>query len=223
MTYHLAGDSTVAPPKPEELPMAGWGSYLEGLVDAPVTNLAYGGATTASFVADGSWSRLLAGVVPGDTVLIQFGHNDQKRPELASRGGYCDRLRGMVADVRDREATAILCTSAERRWFEGDRVTPTHGDYPNAVRDLAHELGVPLIDLTVFTTWLYEDLGPEASRSLLSHFGPGEHAAWPEGLADDTHFHERGARRIAAFVARSLRAIERRDGDGPARGSGLVS
>ena len=95
---------------------------------------------------------------------------------------------------------------------------PTHGDYPNAVRDLAHELDAPLIDLTVFTTWLYEDLGDAASRSLLSHFAPGETPGWPAGLVDDTHFRVEGARKIAAFVGRSLRAIERKDGDAPARG-----
>lgn len=223
MTYHLAGDSTVAPAKPEELPMTGWGSYIEPVVETPVRNLAYGGATTESFLADGSWARLLEGVEPGDTVVIQFGHNDQKLPELDSRGGYTDRLRRMVRDAADRGASVVLCTSVERRWFDGDRVTPTHGDYPNAVRDLAHELDVPLVDLTVFTTWLYEDLGPAASTSLLSHFAPGEHPVWPEGLADDTHFREEGARRIAAFVGRSLRAIERRDGDQPAKGSQLVS
>lgn len=223
MTYHLAGDSTVAPAKPEELPMTGWGSYIAATVEAPVRNLAYGGATTASFLADGSWARLLADVRPGDTVVIQFGHNDQKLPELDARGGYTARLRGMVGDARGRGASVVLCTSVERRWFDGERVTPTHGDYPNAVRDLAHQLDVPLIDLTVFTTWLYEDLGAAASTSLLSHFAPDEHPVWPDGLADDTHFREEGARRIAAFVGRSLRAIERRDGDQPAKGSQLVS
>ncbi|GAA5087845.1 rhamnogalacturonan acetylesterase [Microbacterium yannicii] len=223
MTYHLAGDSTVAPAKPEELPMTGWGSYVEPVLGAPVRNLAYGGATTASFLADGSWACLLDAVEPGDTVVIQFGHNDQKLPELGARTGYTTNLRGMVEDVRARRATAVLCTSVERRWFDGDRVTATHGDYPNAVRDLAHDLDVPLIDLTAFTTWLYEDLGPEASAGLLSHFAPGEHALWSEGLADDTHFREEGARRIGAYVGRSLRAIERRDGDEPAKGSQLVS
>ncbi|MFK4836506.1 rhamnogalacturonan acetylesterase [Microbacterium sp. ZW T2_14] len=223
MTYHLAGDSTVAPAKPEELPMTGWGSYVEPVLGTPVRNLAYGGATTASFLADGSWTRLLDAVEPGDTVVIQFGHNDQKLPELGARTGYTTNLRGMVEDVRAHGATAVLCTSVERRWFDGDRVTPTHGGYPNAVRDLAHDLDVPLIDLTAFTTWLYEDLGPEASAALLSHFAPGEHALWSEGLTDDTHFREEGARRIAAFVGWSLRAIERRDGDEPAKGSQLVS
>lgn len=224
MTYHLAGDSTVAPAKPEELPLTGWGSYLALHVDEPVRNLAFGGATTTSFAETGRWDELLSEVVAGDTVLMGFGHNDQKEPDtLSSRGGYTDRLRAMVQATRARGASAILCTSTERRWFDGDQVTPTHGDYPNAVRDLAHELDAPLIDLTVFTTWLYEDMGPDASRSLLSHFAPGEVGAWPDGLIDDTHFHERGAKKIAAFVARSLRAIERKDGDQPSLGSTLVS
>lgn len=220
MTYHLAGDSTVAPMKPGEEPMSGWGHALDAFVDAPVRNLAFGGATTESFLASGSWERLLSDVVAGDTVVIQFGHNDQKHPALlASRGGYTDRLRRFVAEARERGAGAVLCTSVERRWFDGEHVVPSHGDYPNAVRDLAHELDVPLIDLTAFTTWLYEDLGDAASAGLLSHYAPGETTAWPEGLADDTHFRLEGAQRIAAFVARSLRAIERLDGGLPARGA----
>ncbi|MFT4307170.1 MAG: rhamnogalacturonan acetylesterase [Microbacterium sp.] len=224
MTYHLAGDSTVAPMKPGEEPLTGWGECLAEFVDAPVRNLAFGGATTESFLRTGRWQELISQVRPGDTVVIQFGHNDQKEPDLlASRGGYEQRLRRFVAEAREHGADPVLCTSCERRWFADGRVVPTHGDYPNAVRDLAHEVDAPLIDLTVFTTWLYEDLGETGSRSLLSHYAPGETAAWPEGKADDTHFRLAGARRIAAFVARSLRAIERRDGDRPPRGSELVS
>lgn len=223
MTYHLAGDSTVAPMKPEERPLTGWGHLLDAFVDAPVRNLAFGGATTESFLASGAWAQLLTEVEPGDTVLLQFGHNDQKEPELlAARGGYTERLRRMATDAAARGADVVLCTSCERRWFDGERVTPTHGDYPNAVRDLAHELDIPLIDLTAFTTWLYEDLGDEASRTLLSHYAPGEVGAWPDGLVDDTHFRDVGARKIAAFVAASLRGIERRGGDQPAKGSLLV-
>ncbi|WP_193597841.1 rhamnogalacturonan acetylesterase [Microbacterium sp. YJN-G] len=220
MTYHLAGDSTVAPMQSSESPMSGWGHALDAFVDAPVRNHAFGGATSESFIESGTWDRLIAEVRAGDTVIIQFGHNDQKQPELlASRGGYTDRLRRFATEVRERDGTAVLCTSAERRLFDGEQVVPSHGDYPNAVRDLARELDAPLIDLTVFTSWLYEDLGGEASTALFSHFAPGEAAAWPDGLTDNTHFRFDGARRIAAFVARSLRAIERRDGDLPARGA----
>lgn len=224
MTYHLAGDSTVAPMTPQESPMSGWGQFLDRHVTSPVRNHAFGGATTESFRASGAWTTLLADVSAGDTVVIQFGHNDQKQPELDARGGYTDRLRGMVDDVRARGAVAVLCTSCERRWFDDTgHVTPTHGDYPNAVRDLSHNLDAPMIDLTAFTTWLYEDLGDDASTRMLSHFAPGETSAWPEGLTDNTHFRIEGADRIAAFVGRSLRAIERQDGDEPAKGSQLVN
>lgn len=222
MTYHLAGDSTVAPMTGDG-PMAGWGHFLHEYVDAPVRNLAFGGATTESFIASGSWGELIAGAGPGDTVVIQFGHNDQKEPDLlGSRAGYTDRLRRFVAETRERGATPVLCTSCERRWFDGGAITPTHGDYPNAVRDLAHELDTGLVDLNVFTTWLYEDLGEEGSRGLLSHYAPGETTDWPDGLADDTHFRIEGARKVASFVARSLRALERRDGDRPARGAEIT-
>ena len=148
------------------------------------------------------------------------------KPDLVTMDITMPEMDGITAlkQIRasDPNATVVMCTSVERRWFEGARVTPTHGDFPNAVRDLAHELDAPLIDLTAFTTWLYEDMGPDGSRSLLSHFDEGEHSLWTEGLADDTHFHERGARRIAAFVGAALRAIERRGGDQPAKGSQLV-
>lgn len=225
MTYHLAGDSTVAACPPAEFPMSGWGALLDAHVDAPVRNLAVGGGTTES-CRETYWPELLAGLAPGDTVLIQFGHNDQKQPELlGARTGYAERLRSMVAEVRAREAQPVLCTSVERRRFVGDRLEPSHGDYPDTVRDLAHELDVPLIDLQVFTSWLYEDLGVEDSRSLLSHYPRGLHRTWPDGLVDDTHFQRRGADKIAAFVGWSLRAIERRDGHrlaaGDPRGGGL--
>ena len=222
MTYHLAGDSTVAECGPNEHPMSGWGAHLAPHVDEPVRNLAFGGATTQSFFEQ-KWDELIEGVGEGDTLVIQFGHNDQKVLELNARGGYTERLTRMVREARERGATAVLCTSCERRWFVGDAVEPTHGDYPNAVRDLAHELDAPLIDLNVFTSWLYEDAGPEGSIAYLTHLEPGTHATWPDGLQDNTHFHERGAKKIAAFVGRSLRAIERKDGDRPAKGSPQVA
>ncbi|MGY5765257.1 GDSL-type esterase/lipase family protein [Brachybacterium sp. DNPG3] len=216
MTYHLAGDSTVAACPPSEHPMSGWGAVLGEVVDRPVRNLAVGGGTTESCLQE-YWDELLAGIAPGDTVILQFGHNDQKQPELlAARGGYTERLRRMAADARARGAGVVLCTSVERRRFVGDRIAPTHGDYPDAVRDLAHEIDAPLIDLQAFTAWLYEDLGPEGSMGLLSHYPVGMHPTWPEGLHDDTHFQLRGARKVAAFVARSLRGIERADGGIPA-------
>ena len=193
--------------------MSGWGCFLEGAMGRPVHNYAVPGASTESFVAEGHWARLLNDLVPADAVVIQFGHNDQKHPELLGpRGGYTRRLEAMVSEVQAEGAVAVLCTPAERRHWREGRVHPSHGDYPNAVRDLAASRAVPLIDLTAFTTWLYEDLGEHRSARLVCHLPPGRYPRWPAGLEDDTHFRRRGARKIAAFVAKSLRAIERLDG-----------
>jgi lysophospholipase L1-like esterase len=197
MRFLLAGDSTVAACAPEEHPMNGWGAALERRLrpEDQVLNFAKGGATTESFLAEGLWCNLLAEARPGDVALLQFGHNDQKQPGLlAADGGFRDRLERFVRELRDLEIAPVLCTSVERRLFAGGRLRPSHGPYPRASRRVAATLDVPLIDLTTFTSWLYEDLGVEGSAALFTD-------------RDDTHFHQHGAELVASFVARSLRAI----------------
>ncbi|HEV7948365.1 MAG TPA: rhamnogalacturonan acetylesterase [Glaciihabitans sp.] len=201
MRYLLAGDSTVAECEPNELAMSGWGASLPQYIgaDDTVLNFAKGGATTKSFREEGHWQAVLDALQPGDTVIIQFGHNDQKHPELlAASGGYTNRLRDFVREARSAGARVVLCTSVERRLFEGGRIRWSHGAYPAAVRQLARGVDVPVIELTAFTTWLYEHLGEEKSAQL---FTP----------SDNTHFHEKGADAIASYIAITLRGLEGRD------------
>ncbi|MET3771945.1 GDSL-type esterase/lipase family protein [Arthrobacter nitrophenolicus] len=98
MKILLAGDSTVANCPTQEFPMSGWGGRLAPLTHtwAAVHNFAKGGASTESFRDEGLWDSLLAEAGEGDLVLIQFGHNDQKKPHLAARTGYAANLRTMV-------------------------------------------------------------------------------------------------------------------------------
>ena len=115
----------------------------------------------------------------------------------------------MVADVRARGAAPVLCTSVERRHFleapPSDAVLEQSlEDYPEVVRELAAELHVPLIDLNSWTRSLYLRLGVEGSKSLFCHFGPGDHAHWADGLADNTHFHVDGARLVGEHVSTQL-------------------
>jgi lysophospholipase L1-like esterase len=196
MRFLLAGDSTVAACPPQESPMSGWGAALAGRLRPAdeVINFARGGATTASFVADGHWAALLAEARPGDTTVIQFGHNDQKNPDPRATHGYREGLESFVRDLREAGVAPVLCTSVERRLFKDGRLRHSHGGYPSTVRAIAADLGTPLIDLTAFTSWLYEYLGPEGSAVLFT-------------AADDTHFHQDGADLVAGFVARSLRSI----------------
>jgi lysophospholipase L1-like esterase len=80
-------------------------------------------------------------------------------------------------------------------------------DYPEVVRELGLELEVPVLDLNAWTRRLYLRLGREGSRELFCHFAPGEHAHWPDGLADNTHFSQQGAASVAAEVAARLGAL----------------
>ncbi|KSU78566.1 Lysophospholipase L1 [Pseudarthrobacter enclensis] len=217
MKILLAGDSTVATCPTHEYPMSGWGAQLPPLVysRASVHNFAKGGASTESFRDEGLWAALLAEASENDTVLIQFGHNDQKKQHLAARTGYAANLRTMVGEVRDRGAAPVLCTPVERRHFvagppssvRGGRLEDSLEDYPEVVREIALELAVPLIDLNAWTRELYLRRGRDGSEALFCHFAPGEHAYWPDGLADNTHFSQDGAATVAAFVAGQLSGL----------------
>ncbi|MCD0447290.1 rhamnogalacturonan acetylesterase [Glycomyces sp. A-F 0318] len=237
MTIHLAGDSTVAPTdggatagRPD-LPLLGWGDELERFTDEAVRNHAKGGATTASFREEGRWAALAAELRPGDTVVIQFGHNDQKEPEaLAADGGYRLRLAEFVAEARGAGAAPVLATSVERRMFDSPAegaagaLRYSHGPYPAAVRALGRELDVPVIDLTVFTRWLYTWLGEADSAALFVHGAAAAvGAAVDDELAkDNTHFTTAGAAAVARYVAEELRTLRGEGDDEAPLGKWLV-
>jgi lysophospholipase L1-like esterase len=220
MKILLAGDSTVANCPIYEYPMSGWGAQLAPHVytQAAVHNFAKGGASTESFRDDGLWDRLLAETGDGDLVLIQFGHNDQKKPHLAARTGYAANLRTMVAEVRALGGTPVLCTSVERRHFldapsSDAALEESLEDYPEVVREIGLELGVPVIDLNAWTRGLYLRLGRDGSKALFCHFEPGTHAFWPGGLTDNTHFSQHGAALVAGHVAAQFQLLGLLPGD----------
>ena len=108
----------------------------------------------------------------GDWVMIQFGHNDQKVqwPQTYAEAAttYRSWLRTYIAEVRRRGATPILVTSPERRNFDAaGHIVPSLGDYPDAVRAVAREERVALIDLNPMSMRYYETLGPEVRRAHL--------------------------------------------------------
>ena len=220
MKILLAGDSTVANCPTYEYPMSGWGAQLAPHVctQATVHNFAKGGASTESFRDEGLWDSLLAEAGGGDLVLIQFGHNDQKKPHLAARTGYAANLRTMVAQVRALGGLPVLCTSVERRHFlagpsSDAALEESLEDYPEVVREIGLELGVPVIDLNAWTRGLYLRLGRDGSKALFCHFEPGTHAYWPDGLTDNTHFSQQGAALVAGQVAAELQLLGLLPGD----------
>src|SRR4051794_25891447 len=117
-TVYMIGDSTMADrPTPERNPYRGWGQMLPQFLDdsVAVRNFAVNGRSTKSFIDEGRWTAVLAQLQPGDYVIIQFGHNDEKREDPARytdpNGSYRDNLRRFVEETRAKGATPILCTS----------------------------------------------------------------------------------------------------------------
>lgn len=200
----LAGDSTASQKYAGAFPETGWGMGLPWYV-APrieVLNHATNGRSSMSFIAEGRLDVILDDIRPGDVLLVQFGHNDQKSdPYLRTDPwtSYPAHLRRYLDGARERGARPVLLTPAERRRFDAaGNAVATHGFYPDAMRALAAAEGVPLIDVTAQTLALWQELGPDGTQVYFLNTY--------EGRQDNTHFNTPGARLIARMVARGLLA-----------------
>jgi len=211
---HLAGDSTMADkPLLQPNPERGWGQLFRDLVKVPerLLNHAANGRSTKRFIDEGRWAHLLSQLAPGDFVLIQFGHNDARSDDPARYAPadtvYRDNLRRFVHEVRERGATPWLATPVVRRKFDAaGRLVETHGAYPDAMRAVAAELKVPLLDLHAASRSLLLQLGDAPSKPLYLWVRPGDYAMYPGGKQDDTHFTEPGALAMAQLAAQAMRA-----------------
>lgn len=203
----LVGDSTCATKDlGKQNPERGWGHMFAPLFDASVTveNHAVNGRSTKSFRDEGRWDTVLSALRPGDYVFIQFGHNDQKIADstrYASPADYAENLRRYVREARERGAEPVLLTPVVRRHFVDGELTDTHGEYPAAVRRVAAEERVPLLDMEPLTREWVSSLGDEASKGYFMWVEPGVCPRYPDGRQDDTHLNVRGARTVARMVA----------------------
>ncbi|MBW5250192.1 rhamnogalacturonan acetylesterase [Streptomyces sp. NBC_01220] len=210
-TLHIAGDSTAAQKYADAAPETGWGMALPFFLGHTLTvaNYAMNGRSSKSFIDEGRLAALLEEVRGGDLLLIQFGHNDEKTEDPA-RGTdpyttYQDYLRQYVHGARSRGARPVLLTPVERRRFADDGTAkPTHGTYPAAMRALAAEERVPLLDLQALTLARWQELGPDGTLEYFNWLEPGQSPNYPDGRQDNTHFRPRGAIEAARLVARAL-------------------
>lgn len=225
ITVFMIGDSTMAnKPLDKENQERGWGQMLpmffEGAIK--VDNHAVNGRSSKSFIDEGRWEKVREKIRPGDYVIIQFGHNDEKA-KSADRytvpGGTFDaNLKKFVNETREKGGTPILMNSIVRRNFpangiaaaqtddrqktwkkglenypaEGDTLVDTHGDYRIAPRNVAEEMGVAFIDMNTLTHELVQGLGRENSRMLYMWMPVGVYEFAPEGRIDNTHLNVLG-------------------------------
>ena len=76
----------------------------------------------------------------------------------------------------------------------------TLAPYADAMRELAEEENVNIVDLNAQSFILYNHLGVEASKALFLILEPEDSPNYPSGIVDNTHFSTYGASQIARIV-----------------------
>ncbi len=204
----LIGDSIV---DANRGPIRGWGWALPRYVRAgvEVRNHAMSGRSSRSFREEGRFDPVEAEMTGGDLLLIQFGHNDESdRPErhTDAETEFPGFLRGYCEAALRKGAQPMLVTPVEREYFEAEHLArETHGAYATAIRRLAKETEVPLLDLGRDSRALFSALGEAKTAELFLHLKPGEHPDFPEGREDHNHFGEKGADALARLVVQEMR------------------
>ena len=193
---YLLGDSTVAD-QPLE-PYNSWGQMLTRFFKpgVAIANHAESGESLRSSLNAKRLDKVLSVMRPGDYLFIQYGHNDEK--EKGAGVGpfttYKSDLKKFVAAARKRGGIPVLITPVQRRTFDtAGKITNSHGDYPKAMRQVAKEENVPLIDLNQMSKALYEKWGPEKSKLA---FAPN----------DNTHHNDFGSYEIAKLIVEGIKA-----------------
>lgn len=213
ITVFIAGDSTAATKQPDKKPETGWGERLPDFFGEEVQfhNAAHNGRSSKSFIHEGRLQQVADSIREGDYFFIQFGHNDEKPNEdlyTEPSTTYKAFLTQYIEVARKAGAYPVLLTSIHRRAFdEAGRIKDSHGSYPPAVRELAAQLKVPLIDMTERSRKLLEETGEEPSQAFFLWLKPGENANYPDGVQDNTHFSENGAKEMARLVAEGIREL----------------
>lgn len=123
ITVFMVGDSTMANKDISgDKQERGWGMALQCYFDDGILidNHAVNGRSSKSFIDEGRWQKVLEKIRPGDYVVIQFGHNDEKPASNrhTDPGTTFDaNLRRMVKESRERGAKPILMNAVVRRNF----------------------------------------------------------------------------------------------------------
>ena len=211
-TIFLCGNSTVV--DQEEEPWASWGQMIpRWFTDkVAISNHAESGLSLRSFMAGRRLEKVLSMLRKGDYVVCEFGHNDQKEHGAGDGAWYSFQyqLKLFVDQVRAAGGIPVFVTPTQRRRFDDashTKIQETHGDYPDAMRDVAKREGVPLIELHDMTRDFFEALGFEGSKKALVHYPANTFPGQEKALEDNTHFNPYGAYEVAKMVVMGMKQL----------------
>lgn len=125
-TIFMIGDSTMANKDIKKGQERGWGMALQGFFteNVVVDNHALNGRSSRSFIIEGHWQKVYDAMKPGDYLVIQFGHNDEKgkieknnkrhtEPGLT----FDDNYRMFIRAAQEKGVTPIVMNAVVRRNF----------------------------------------------------------------------------------------------------------
>ncbi|MDE7264379.1 MAG: rhamnogalacturonan acetylesterase [Anaeroplasmataceae bacterium] len=206
----MMGDSTMKYNNIYTYPQVGWGQVLHLFAknDCLIEDHAENGRSTKSFLEEGRFDCILRRLQPGDYVICQFGHNDEKIQDptryTKPYGSYQANLKLYADEVEKKGGHIVFSTSITRHKFENGVCVNSHQEYPAAMLEFAQKNGYTCIDLNQLTMELYTKLGEEASKKFHMIFPAGTYACHPEAKEDHSHLVMEGALMVAELFVRAL-------------------
>jgi lysophospholipase L1-like esterase len=201
----LAADSTVQSYGLDEKNQGGWGEFLQDYLtdDVQVNNHAIGGRSSKTFVEEGRLHKIVEEMKEGDYLLIQMGHNDAtaNKPERYTDPSttYKNYLKMYVEGARKCQAEPVFITPVARLHCEKDQFINDFPEYCQAMKEIAKEENVVLIDLMEKSLTAFETIGYEEAFTFFM-------ASVNE--TDFTHFTKKGANQMAKLVAEGMGAAK---------------
>jgi lysophospholipase L1-like esterase len=200
----LAGDSTVQNYDESEKNQGGWGEFLQDFFtdDVQVINHAIGGRSSKTFIEEGRLNRIAEEMGAGDFLLIQMGHNDAavSKSERYTEpfASYKEYLKKYVECARNCQAEPVFITPVARLHQENNQFINNFPDYCQAMKEVAVDENVPIIDLMEKSLSLFEKLGYQETSTFFMVSVNG---------SDHTHFTKKGANQMASLVAEGVKEL----------------
>jgi len=213
MKVFLVGDSTVQTYDESYAPQTGWGQIIPRYFSDNVTfvNKSIGGRSSKSFFNDGRLDLILDEISSGDYLFIQFGHNDatiEKPERYVNAEDFKMYLDKYIDGAISKNAVPVLITPMGRYSLDSDNKFKTDFKiYVDAMKEVAINRNVSLIDLCAKSLELYNSVGIEETKNFFMMLPPNIYPKFKEGLDDHTHFQEKGAIQLARIMTQGIAEI----------------
>lgn len=222
-TVYVAGDIFASDYEDDgnySLLREGYGKYLQNYFNDNITvkNLSLSDKSSKSFVYTDNYKNLSDNIKSGDYLLIQFAYNDGINIKSEDKNNnYTEPLKDKdtkdsfkyhlykdyIKLAQDKNAYPILVTPPVTRNFnEEGAIIDTYSLYEYAIKDLAKELNLPVVDLSDISKQYYINSGQENTKSMYALYK--DKTTGEKGI-DNIHYNKYGADICAKMITEGLK------------------